>query len=134
MDIMTQYGAIKVLHLICIVATITLFVARGIWVTVAGRSLGRAMRIIPHIVDTLLLASGLALAFMIHQYPFYNSGWLTAKVMGLIAYIGLGVMVFRGPDQGPWRSLSGGLAILVFGYIFSVALTKTPAGFLATMG
>ena len=47
----------------------------------------RWVKIVPHLVDTLLLASAVALAVMSHQYPLAN-GWLTAKVAGLLIYIG----------------------------------------------
>jgi len=88
------------------------------------------LRVLPHVIDTLLLASGLTLAFLIHQYPFVNSAWLTAKVIGLVVYIALGVMVFRGAQGRLGRALNGIAALLVFVYIISVALTKQPSGFL----
>ncbi len=55
---------------------------------------GRFARIAPHIVDTLLLASGVGLSLMSHQYPF-EQGWLTAKLALLFVYIGLGMGALR---------------------------------------
>ncbi|HET7314282.1 SirB2 family protein [Salinisphaera sp.] len=130
MDIGTLYNGIKLVHMSCAGASVSLFTARGLWVNVARRGLWRWLRIVPHVIDTLLLASGLTLAFLIHQYPFFNSDWLTAKVIGLIAYIALGTVVFRGPSDRRWRALAGVLALLVFAYIVGVAVTMRPTGFL----
>lgn len=125
------YGAIKTLHVSCVALSIGLFAGRSVWVLLSARALWRWLRVIPHVIDTLLLASGLSLAFLLHQYPFLNSDWLTAKVIGLIVYVALGVAVFRGHQSRPARALTGLMAVLVFIYIVSVAFSKQPAGFLA---
>lgn len=131
MHLAAYYPQIKTVHVICVAASIGLFVSRGVWILAAGRSLWHWLRVAPHIVDTVLLGSGLTLAFLIRQYPFVNSDWLTAKVIGLIVYIALGVVVFRGPRSPVIRATSGLMALLVFAYIVSVAVSKQPAGFLA---
>jgi uncharacterized membrane protein SirB2 len=125
-----DYFAIKSIHVSCVALSLGLFASRGAWMLASGRPLWRWLRVVPHLVDTLLLASGLALAYTIHQYPFVNSPWLTAKVVGLVVYIGLGVMVCRAPfgRAARWALWAG--ALLVFAYIVSVALTKRPEGLL----
>lgn len=122
---------IRSFHIGCAAASATLFAGRGLWLLSSKRPLWRWLRIVPHIIDTLLLASGLTLAFLLHQYPFVNSPWLTAKVVGLIVYIALGIVVFRGlvPRLARWALWV--TALLVFGYIVSVAMTMQPQGFLA---
>lgn len=130
MDIGTFYSGTKYVHISCVSLSVSLFTARGVWVIATHRRLWRWLRIVPHIVDTLLLASGLTMAFLIHQYPFFNSDWLTAKVVGLFAYIALGTLLFRGPSDQRWRVTAVLLALLTFAYIVSVALTKQPYGFL----
>ncbi|HET8551079.1 MAG TPA: SirB2 family protein [Gammaproteobacteria bacterium] len=122
------YGWIKAFHMSCVALSVSLFAGRGIWILSQPRPLWRWLRVVPHIVDTLLLASGLTLAFLIRQYPFVNSGWLTAKVFGLIAYIILGVVVFRGARLKSARWLVWATALIVFGYIVSVAVTKQSTG------
>lgn len=124
------YGGIKLLHIICVSISIGLFAARGLWILSTGRRLWRWLRVAPHFVDTILLASGLTLAFLIHQFPFYNSHWLTAKVIGLVAYIALGTLVFRSHQPPPARWTIWVMALIVFGYIVSVAITKQATGFL----
>lgn len=130
MHLAAYFLQIRTVHVVCVAASISLFVVRGAWVLLSGRGLWRWLRVAPHIVDTLLLASGLTLAFLIQQYPFFNSDWLTAKVVGLIAYIALGVVLFRGPRSTIVRATAGLMALLVFAYIVSVAVSKQPAGFL----
>jgi uncharacterized membrane protein SirB2 len=126
------YLQIRMVHVACVATSITLFVVHGSWIVLSGRGLWRWLRVAPHIVDTLLLASGLTLAFLIQQYPFYNSDWLTAKVIGLVVYIGLGVTLFRGPRSRAVRAMVGLMAVLVFAYIVSVALSKQPLGLFAS--
>lgn len=59
------------------------------------------LRIAPHLNDTLLLAAAIALAAMSAQYPFVQ-GWLTAKLLALLAYIALG-RVALGKEGSPRR-------------------------------
>jgi uncharacterized membrane protein SirB2 len=89
----------------------------------------RWVKIVPHVVDTTLLASAVALAAAIRQYPFV-SPWITAKVLALVIYILLGTVALkRGRTLGT-RVFTWLVAQLVFLYIVSVALTKSPLGIL----
>ena len=81
------------------------------------------IRIVPHVVDTALLASAVALAGLIRQYPFVDD-WLTAKFFGLILYILLGSVALKQGRTHFIRILAGISAIAVFGYIVAVAVTK----------
>lgn len=131
MHLAAYFPQIKTVHVVCAAVSISLFTSRGVWVIASGRGIWHWLRVAPHIVDTVLLGSGLTLAFLIRQYPFLNSDWLTAKVIGLIVYVALGVVVFRGPRSPFLRATAGLMALLVFAYIVSVAFSKQPAGFLA---
>ncbi|OIP12407.1 MAG: invasion protein [Betaproteobacteria bacterium CG2_30_59_46] len=85
----------------------------------------------PHVVDTLLLVFGIALAFAIHQYPFVDS-WLTAKVVGLVLYIGLGSIALKYGKSKTIR-LSAWLAAQgVFAYIVLVAISHNPVPYIAS--
>jgi uncharacterized membrane protein SirB2 len=78
---------------------------------------------VPHVIDTLLLASALTLVVWSHQYPGAQN-WLTAKLLALIVYIGLGTVALkRGRTKGA-RIAAFIAALLVFGYIVKVALTR----------
>ena len=92
---------------------------------------GRSARTLPHINDTILLISALLLAWHLGVTPM-NSPWLAAKILALIVYIFLGILVIRPGRPLPIRILAGSLALVVFAYIVSVALTKHPAGFFAS--
>jgi len=85
----------------------------------------RWVRVLPHVVDTGLLASAVAMAIMIRQYPLV-AGWLTAKVLALFCYIGLGMIALRfGRTRGE-RLLAWLAAQAVFFYIIAVAVTRQP--------
>jgi uncharacterized membrane protein SirB2 len=88
----------------------------------------RWVRIVPHVIDTLLLASGIGLAVLIQQYPLVH-GWLTAKLIALILYIGLGTLALkRGKTRGQ-RIAAWVAALLVFGYMVAVAIAHNPFPF-----
>ena len=72
-----------------------LFGVNGIWQMRGSIIMQRHwIRIVPHVVDTLLLISAIGLAFSIQQYPFANA-WLTSKIMGLVLYIALGFVALK---------------------------------------
>ena len=89
------YVALKIIHVSCVAMSYALFVTRGVWMLRESVRLEqRWVKIAPHIIDTVLLASAIALAVLLHQYPLTND-WLTAKVAGLIVYIGLGTIALK---------------------------------------
>lgn len=128
-----MYAAIKHIHFTCVVLSLLGFVVRGLWM-LGGSSMlqERWVRVVPHVVDTLLLASALTLAVMIGQYPFVH-GWLTAKVLGLVAYIGLGTVALKRGRTRRIRLTAWLAALAVFGYIVSVALSHDPRGFFSAV-
>ncbi len=121
-----SYLALKHLHVTCVVLSGLGFCLRGYWM-LAGSALSqhRLTRVLPHLVDSLLLGSALGMAWMSAQYPFVNN-WLTAKLFGLLAYILLGMMALK---RGRTKAIRGrffGLAVLAYAYIVGVALTRNP--------
>ncbi|MBW8329992.1 MAG: SirB2 family protein [Thiobacillus sp.] len=124
------YTLLKQLHLATLAITLTLFVLRGIWMMAGSSRLqARWVRIVPHVNDTLLLASGIGLAVLLQQYPLVH-GWLTAKLFGLIVYIALGTLALkRGRTRGQ-RMAAWVAALLVFAYMVTVAVTHDPFPFL----
>jgi len=79
---------LKTVHISSATGSYILFFLRGIW-SLNGSAImsQRWIKIVPHVVDTLLIVSAITLAFSIRQYPFVNA-WLTAKVIALLLYIG----------------------------------------------
>jgi uncharacterized membrane protein SirB2 len=128
---MAYYALIKHLHLITVVITLALFLLRGVWMMMdSPRLQARWARIVPHINDTLLLASGIALAVLMQQYPLVH-GWLTAKLFALIAYIVLGTLALKRGKTKAQRVNAWIAALLVFGYMLAVARAHDPLPFFA---
>lgn len=124
------YLALKNLHLATIALTLALFVLRGVWMMAGSARLqARWVRIVPHVNDTLLLASGIGLAVWIQQYPLVH-GWLTAKFFALIAYIVLGTVALKRGKTHRVRVAAWIAALGVFGYMVAVAIAHDPLPFL----
>ena len=125
-----MYSAIKHTHMLFAIASILFFILRGIWMMTDSALLTRRVtRVLPHVIDTVLLVTAIILAIMLAQYPFV-AGWVTSKVLGLVAYIVLGVIALkRGRTKGVRVAAFVG-AVAVFFWVMSVAFSKNPAGFL----
>ncbi|HSO07077.1 MAG TPA: SirB2 family protein, partial [Pelomicrobium sp.] len=118
------YAALKHLHVATVAISYALFVVRGVWMMRGSPMLQRKwVRVLPHVNDTVLLLAGVSLAVMISQYPF-AAGWLTAKVLALIVYIGLGMVAIRRGRTRGVRIAAWIAGQLVFAYIVLVAVTK----------
>lgn len=120
-----DYLLLKLTHVACVALSYAGFVLRGIWMIRASRMLERRwVRVLPHVVDTVLLASAIALAVMLKQYPLAEP-WLTAKVVGLVLYIVLGMVALRQGATPRIRTGAWVAAQAVFLYIVAVALTRS---------
>ncbi|CAI09050.1 SirB2 family protein [Aromatoleum aromaticum] len=129
-----MYAAIKHLHILCAMLSGSGFLLQGIWMMRRSPLLDhRATRVVPHVVDTVFLASAITLAVLSAQYPFV-APWVTAKVIGLVVYVVLGYIALRGGATMGIRIFALICALLVFSWIVSVALTKNAAGFLVLTG
>lgn len=124
------YVAIKHLHVICVFLSFCGFVLRGALMLAASPRLNhRLFRVVPHVIDTVLLGSAIVLALLLRQAPFVDA-WLTAKVLGLLVYIGLGTVALKRGRTLRLRVLALLAALATFGYIVSVALTHDARGVL----
>ncbi len=119
-----SYLAIKHAHIGFVGISITLFVLRGLLqgVDIDWRR-WRLLKILPHVNDTLLLGAAIWLAVTSHQYPFV-AGWLTAKVFGLLAYIGFGMLALR--RNRPLHVPAFIAALASVAYVVLVALLRSP--------
>jgi len=124
---MAAYLWVKYLHVACVILSLSGFAARGALMLAGSPVLyARWVRVAPHIVDTALLASAAWLAWFLQQYPFVH-GWLTAKVLGLLAYIGFGMVALRRGRTKAVRAACFALACASAAYVVWVALTRDPA-------
>jgi uncharacterized membrane protein SirB2 len=120
-----DYTLVKSIHLATVVITFALFVLRGLWMMVESRMLRvKWVRVLPHVNDTLLLLSGLTLAALSGQYPIIDN-WLTAKLLALLVYIGLGMLALKPGRRRDARIAAWLGALAVFGYMVAVAVTRS---------
>lgn len=121
---MNYYLAIKYLHITSVALSGSFFLLRGFWMLRESDMLQqRWVKVLPHIIDTLLLSSALIMVFWSAQYPFVQP-WLTAKVVALIAYIGLGTVALKRGKTKAVRTWAWLAALATFAYIVAVALTR----------
>jgi uncharacterized membrane protein SirB2 len=121
-----SYAVLKLIHVGSVIVSYAFFFLRGVWLMQDSEKLRqRWVKILPHIVDTILLTSAIILAMTIQQNPLDHS-WLTAKVAGLILYIGLGMIAIRFGKTRRTKIMAWTAAQCVFIYIVLVALTKSP--------
>jgi uncharacterized membrane protein SirB2 len=123
---MPEHATLKLLHQASALFSIVGFVVRGSLMLADSALLRRPwMRIWPHFVDTLLLASGLWMAINLHLHPG-NSHWLGAKLLALLAYIALGFVALRLGRTRRIRTIAFFAAVACFCYILLVAIMRSP--------
>lgn len=128
---MLDYYTLKAIHVGCVVASIAGFAGRYL-LMLADSPLrnARALRVAPHLIDTVLLASAVAMAWQLSLNPLHHP-WLAAKIVALLVYIVLGTIALRRGRTRGARALTGLAAMLVYAYMVMVAVTKSPLGPLA---
>jgi uncharacterized membrane protein SirB2 len=125
-----DYAALKLVHQSAVALSLAGFVARGAGMLAGASWIGsRSAKTLPHVVDTVLIVSAIALAWMLRLSPV-NAPWIAAKIAGLLLYIALGVVALRAGRTRPIRAAAFVAALLTFGWIVSVAITKDPRGFI----
>lgn len=123
------YALLKGIHVACAVLSLLGFVLRfGAMLRGAAWLSSRVARVLPHVVDTVLLASAIALAWKMDAVPGRDA-WLTAKIVALLVYILLGTIAIKRGRTMAMRAAAGCAALVVFWYIVSVARGKSVLGF-----
>ena len=121
---------IKVIHMSTAFISISLFLLRGFWVFKSSPMITkRWVKVLPHVNDTILLVTAIFLTLSIQQYPFLDS-WLTAKFTALIIYIVFGMFALKRAKEIKIKMVFFVLALLMFGYIVGVALTRNIVWFI----
>ena len=128
-----DYMTVKLIHQSAVALSLTGFFVRGAaslsgatWVQI------RLAKTLPHLIDTVLLLSALTLAWMLSLTPA-NAPWLMAKVVGLVAYVALGVIAMRPTRSRRVRVAAWLAAMATAGWIVSVAITKSAWGVFSFM-
>jgi len=92
---MDTYLILKHSHVTIAVLSLLGFSLRGYWMLTESAWLQKKpVKILPHIVDTMLLLTALMLAVITGLYPF-AVGWVTIKLVLLVAYIVLGTFALK---------------------------------------
>ncbi len=126
---MRMFSLLKYLHVTCALISIGGFALRGYWALRADPRLQhRLARVLPHLVDSVLLGSALGMLWLWQLSPFALN-WLTAKLIALLVYIALGMVTLRFARRTLTRTMAYIAALLTAGYILSVALTHSAWGF-----
>jgi uncharacterized membrane protein SirB2 len=123
---MSLYVLIRIVHTGCALLSIVGFAVRG-YLKVRDDDVPQRFRfkVLPHIVDTVLLASAIVLVIMSGQYPFI-SPWVTAKVVTLLVYISGGILLMRLRLNRAMRGAAFVFTMLCGAYIILVAVSKRP--------
>mgnify|MGYP006332443795 FL=1 len=120
------YLVLKYLHVACVVLSGLGFSLRGWWMLNDSPQLKTPLaRVVPHVIDSVLLGSALLMAWQSSQYPFAQ-GWLTAKFFGLLACLLCGARALMRARAKGRRGAFLVLALLAYAYIVGVALTRNP--------
>lgn len=121
------YPLIKHIHMGAVLASGGFFLLRGLWMMQESSLLNsKFARVLPHIIDTVLLLSAITLVVFLGALPV----WVEVKIVALFVYIFLGVLSFRLAKGYGAKVTAFFLALVVFAFIMSVAITKNPHGFL----
>ena len=117
-------GLAKHLHMSAAVLSFLGFVLRGFWMLSGNKLLeAKLTKVLPHIIDTLLLGSAIYLVWVTQQYPFVVN-WVTAKVLLLVVYIVAGTFALKRGKTKKQKVQAFVLAVVSILSIFAIAATK----------
>ncbi|MEO8011940.1 MAG: SirB2 family protein [Dokdonella sp.] len=122
---------IKWVHVASVILSGVLFALRGLLVQANRPRLGMAapLRYLSYSIDTVLLTTALMLLTILPGALFAN-GWLTAKMVLLVVYVGLGSFALKRGHTPRVRTVCYLAALLVYVTIIGIALAHHPLGWL----
>ena len=123
------YPQIKWVHVAMVMASGLLFALRGLLVQVgqARFALSAPVRYLSYAIDTTLLTAALMLLTILPGAMFGN-GWLAAKLVLLVLYVGLGTFALKRGRSPRVRLACYAAALVTFAFIYSVARAHHPGG------
>ncbi len=129
------YPQIKLVHVAAIMASGSLFAVRGAALLAGLRwPLWAPVRYLSYSIDTVLLTAAMMLLTILPGSLFSN-GWLTVKVVLVVAYIVFGILALgqRHARSRARRALFYVAALLTFLQIYCIARTHHPLGALSLL-
>lgn len=119
-----DYSLLRTVHIGTVHVSLALFLLRGFWMLRdSPRVNARWLRVLPHVNDTVLLTAAIAMLVAASLNPFEHP-WLMAKIIGLLAYIGMGTVALKRGRTKAIRVKALVAALGIFAYIIAVAATK----------
>jgi uncharacterized membrane protein SirB2 len=121
-----MYLLVKTVHMACALLSFTGFLLRSYLMMIDSKWLNhKAVLLLPHLVDSLFLACGFWMAFMVN-FGLFNQPWLSMKVLLLMIYLFfVGQTLSRGRTK-PIRVAAFFCGVFTFMYIVGIAVNKTP--------
>ncbi len=123
------YPQIKWVHVAMVLASGSLFLLRGLLMQAGQRGIAMAapMRYLSYSIDTVLLTAALMLLTVLPHAMFAN-GWLAAKMVLLVLYVVLGTFALKRARSPRAQRVCFVLALLVFGFMLTIARGHHPLG------
>jgi uncharacterized membrane protein SirB2 len=128
------YPQIKAVHIAMVIASGFLFALRGAGVLAGMRwPMRLPVKLLSYSIDTTLLTAALML-FTILPHAMFSNGWLAAKLVLLVVYIGLGTFALKRGRTPRTRAVTYVAALCVFAFIVSIARAHHPLGVFFMLG
>ena len=118
-----MYASLLLLHKLAVLTSIVVFFARGLGLIYNREWVKRKpVKIVPHIVDTLLIASAIGIVVVT---PFaFSEPWILLKLIGVLVYVVLSAVVFKIAQSRVQRALFWVLNLAVLFFLVAVAVEK----------
>lgn len=123
-----NYFLIKHIHMTAAGLSLIFFIVRAFWSVTGSAALqNKAVKVVPHIIDSVLLVAGIILAAMIGP----EQPWILAKIVLLLAYIGVGTVAIKRGRTPTQRAVAAVIAVAIFLYIVGIAIAHNPLSWFA---
>lgn len=124
---------VKYLHLVAVAASFALFFIRGIWVLRAyPRPEEQWVRVLPHVVDGLIVVSGATLVALLWQRG-WPGDWLGWKLGFLLGYALLALVMLRLGKRRWQKALAWLAAMALFLFVATVSVLHHTLGIFSVL-
>ena len=125
------YPQVRAVHIGAVLISGAVFALRGAGVLSGMRwPLSAPVRYLSYSIDTTLLTAALMLVAMLPAAVFANH-WLTVKLVLLVIYVVLGSFALKRGRSARARAICFGIAVAVYAFMFGIARTHQPLGWLS---
>ena len=118
-----MYFIVKHVHVFLVIVSITLFQFRYWRHRYFNIQPMPLLTVMPHVIDTLLLVTGIGLAWAA-GFTLFNSDWLLVKLLALLVYIIMGYLAMKKTASTQWFAYL--IATAAVCYMLIIATTKQP--------